>query len=116
MTQTHAAHALVGQTYAGYHVSDAALLSAVTESLNSAANACREHEMEGVALVETAGGPASPAPSGTLQVSHACPNPLCPCPLPTPLPPVRPCPLHPQCTPAPLALSAAVPPLAPSLP
>ena len=63
---------------AGHHVSDAELLSTVTESLNSTADACREQDMEGLVLVETAGGPASPGPSGTLQVSHACPTPLRP--------------------------------------
>lgn len=58
---------------AGHHVSDTELVSAVTANLNSAANACHEQELQGLALVETAGGPASPGPSGTLQVSHPCP-------------------------------------------
>ena len=42
------------------------------EGLNAAADVCLKHNVQGLALVETAGGPASPAPSGNLQVSHAC--------------------------------------------
>ena len=57
---------------AGHPVSDAELQAAVMEGLNAAADVCHEQSLQGLALVETAGGPASPAPSGTLQVSHAC--------------------------------------------
>ena len=97
MTQTRAAHALFGHMCAGHCVSDAELLSTVTESLNLAVDACHEHNVEGLALVETAGGPASPGPSGTLQVGHACPTPCAP--------------LHPPCTPpAPLASMRPYPP------
>ncbi|KAL3138910.1 hypothetical protein ABBQ32_005731 [Trebouxia sp. C0010 RCD-2024] len=51
----------------GHHVSDADLLAAVTDGLNAAADACHSQDTQGLALVETAGGPASPGPSGTLQ-------------------------------------------------
>ena len=112
--QTHAAHALVAHTCAGYHVSDAELLSAVTESLNSATNACCGQDMQALALVETAGGPASPGPSGTLQVRRACPTPLCPSPLLRPCPPCAPAPPGAPCPspppPAPL-ISLSLPPL-----
>lgn len=60
----------VGPACAGHHVTDAELVAAVANSLNAASLA--GHGKQGLALVETAGGPASPGPSGTLQVSHAC--------------------------------------------
>ena len=104
-TQTRAAHALVGHMCAGHCVSDAEVLSTVTESLSVAADACCEHNVEGLALVETAGGPASPGPSGTLQVSHTCPTPC------APLPPMRPCPLpppRPACFPSPLPWTCSI--------
>lgn len=55
-------------TPAGHKVTDAQLQSAVLEGLNTAAQSCQDQNLTGLALVETAGGPASPAPSGTLQV------------------------------------------------
>ncbi len=53
---------------AGHAVSDAKLQAAVVEGLNSASQLSRERNLKGLTLVETAGGSASPAPSGTLQV------------------------------------------------
>lgn len=90
MKQTYvniACNRIDGPTCAGHHVSDADLLAAVTNGLNAAADACQG--TQGLALVETAGGPASPGPSGNLQVSHAC------SPTPHHRPPPPPGPPHP---------------------
>lgn len=49
-------------------MTDAQLHNAVLAGLNDAADLCHQHKLPGIAFVETAGGPASPAPSGSLQV------------------------------------------------
>lgn len=51
----------------GHAVTDAQLHTAVLAGLNDAADLCHQHNLPGITFVETAGGPASPAPSGSLQ-------------------------------------------------
>ena len=57
-----------GVHHAGHAVTDAQLHTAVLAGLNDAADLCHQHNLPGITFVETAGGPASPAPSGSLQV------------------------------------------------
>ncbi|KAL0037506.1 hypothetical protein WJX77_000433 [Trebouxia sp. C0004] len=51
----------------GHAVTDAQLHTAVLAGLQDAADLCHQHNLPGITFVETAGGPASPAPSGSLQ-------------------------------------------------
>lgn len=57
--------------FTGRPVSDADLQAAVLEGIQAAARQWREQQVAGLVLLETAGGPASPAPSGTLQVRES---------------------------------------------
>ena len=70
---------------AGRGVSDGELQTAVLQQLQDFAGTCSQRPLlaaggvrsrgsvaTAVALVETAGGPASPGPSGSLQVSCGC--------------------------------------------
>ena len=54
-------------------MTDAQLHTAVLAGLNAAADLCHQHNLPGITFVETAGGPASPAPSGSLQVRLCIP-------------------------------------------
>ena len=54
---------------AGHPVTDAQLQHAVQQALVSFGEDCQARGTKGLAFAETAGGPASPAPSGSLQVS-----------------------------------------------
>lgn len=53
---------------AGHCVTDTQLQHAVQQALAAFGQECGSRGTKGIALAETAGGPASPAPSGSLQV------------------------------------------------
>ena len=59
---------------AGRPVSDTELLAATAAELGAFAAAARPAPGAEMALVETAGGPASPGPSGRIQVPSMCPQ------------------------------------------
>lgn len=54
---------------AGHCVTDTQLQHAVQQALAAFGQECSSTGTKGIALAETAGGPASPAPSGSLQVT-----------------------------------------------
>ena len=54
---------------AGHCVTDTQLQHAVQQALAAFGQECGARGATGIALAETAGGPASPAPSGSLQVT-----------------------------------------------
>jgi len=64
-------HAKIYLRHAGRPVSDAELVAATAAELSAFAAAAPAPPGAALALVETAGGPASPGPSGRIQV--ACP-------------------------------------------
>lgn len=59
-------------TGAGRLVGDATVEAAVLKHLNAFASAQQQGRAASLALVETAGGPGSPGPSGRLQVDFTC--------------------------------------------